>query len=74
MANSADPMLPVGTNYCLCRACGAYFGGVGAFDLHQSGASPVVCLPPSEVTDRHGRKLLRQDERGYWRRSYGNAA
>lgn len=68
---ASDPKLPVGTNYCKCSACGAYFGGVAGFDKHRRGVYPDrVCLPPSQVADKKGRPLLRLNERGYWVTSY----
>lgn len=30
-----DPRLPYGTNFCLCAACGRYFGGVNGFERHR---------------------------------------
>ena len=43
--------LTIGTGRCQCGACGAFFGGVGAFDLHQrlgkDGA--LRCLDPAMV-------------------------
>jgi len=65
-AAASDPMLPIGTNYCRCAGCGEYFGGVSGFDLHRKGG----CVPPSEVRDKEGRRVLHKNERGYWVRTY----
>ena len=69
-----DAMLPIGTNRCRCSGCGAYFGGVRAFDMHrhQGEGAERVCLPPGGVADRHGRPKLRKNERGYWCRSWSS--
>lgn len=67
----SDPMLPPGSNFCQCAACGEYFGGVKAFELHRVGpATDRSCLAPSVVSDRKNRLLLRKNERGYWVRDY----
>ena len=67
----SDPKLPIGTNYCKCSACGEYFGGVTAFDLHRYGNYPErACLPPADVKDKHERPLLKVSKRGYWVREY----
>jgi hypothetical protein len=34
----SDPLLPVGSNRCLCGGCGRYFSSVSAFDRHQTAA------------------------------------
>ena len=60
---ASDPKLPIGTNYCKCPACGEYFGGVRGFDLHRR---KDACIPPSRVSDRKNRPVLRLNERGYW--------
>jgi len=66
-----DPKLPVGTNYCLCSACGEYFGGVRAFELHRVGpAAKRSCLHPSRVSNGKNRPLLRLNKRGYWVGTY----
>ena len=60
----SDPMLPIGTNYCLCRGCGQYFGSVNAFDKHRSGpATARFCLETAELDGKGWRK----DKKGYWR-------
>jgi hypothetical protein len=66
-----DKKLPFGKNYCKCTACGEYFGGVGAFDLHRVGAgADRACLAPSAVANKEKQTLLRFNDRGYWVRSY----
>ena len=69
-----DPMLPVDTNFCKCSACGEYFGGVGAFDLHRVGRvgsdRDRACLAPSVVADKKNRPLLNLNKKGYWVRTY----
>lgn len=37
---------PVGRAECVCTGCGAGFGSMSAFDLHQTGVDPVVCHAP----------------------------
>lgn len=69
-----DRRLSAGTNFCKCSACGAYFGGVAAFDLHRRGKADRSCLPPSVIADRHGRPLLKLNAKGFWVRAYGKAA
>lgn len=70
MTFHSDPMLPWYTNFCQCAGCGEYFGGVTSFDLHRRGGvggkGDRRCLPPSEIADREGRRLLRKNEKGYW--------
>ena len=69
--NQSDAKLPPGTNFCKCAACGSYFGGVGAFDLHRYGkGKDRACLPPGALADRQNRPLLRLNDRGYWVRDY----
>jgi hypothetical protein len=64
--------LPVGTNYCLCRGCGEFFGGVRAFDRHRQGpANARNCADPASLTTKKGRPLLSRNQRGYWVGSYG---
>ena len=68
----ADPMLPPGTNRCLC-VCGEYFAGVRAFELHR-----VTVRAEAGVTrDRACLGLagmsqigLRIDSQGYWGRKW----
>lgn len=70
-----DPKLPVGSNRCLCSACGQYFGGVTAFDLHRQGpANARNCADPSSLTSKNGKRLLSLNDRGYWVRAYEAAA
>lgn len=59
---SGDPMLPRGTNYCLCRPCGRYFRTVRAFERHRRGeAGNRSCVAdPRELG-------LELDGSGYWR-------
>jgi len=66
-----DPKLPPGTNYCKCAACGEYFGGVSAFDLHRVGAAgDRSCLHPSQVSNRRSESVLRLNDKGYWVSEY----
>jgi hypothetical protein len=55
----ADSMLPPGTRYCLCRACGRYFGGETGFNFHRQG---MVCCDDATL----GAEGYRINERGYW--------
>ncbi len=67
--------LPIGSNRCQCAACGEYFGGVRAFEMHRDGpAGDRRCLTPSGMSDRHGQPFLTLNEHGYWVRSYKEAA
>ena len=67
--------LPIGSNRCFCASCGAYFGGVRAFEMHRDGpAGDRRCLAPSGMSDRHGQPLLTLNEQGYWVRQYREAA
>ena len=68
------PKLPAGTNRCQCAACGEYFGGVYAFDLHRVGPGhDRACLPPAAMRDKHLRPLLRLNSRGYLVRIFDDA-
>ena len=61
-----DPKLPAGTNRCQCAACGEYFGGVRAFEVHRVGPTDDrACLAPAGMRDRQLRPLLRLNSRGY---------
>jgi hypothetical protein len=44
-----DPLLPPGSNRCLCDGCGRYFGGVRAFDRHQTARrdGTTICHDPA---------------------------
>lgn len=59
----SDPKLKPGTRFCLCRACGQYFGGISGFDLHRRNGA---CLPPAAVTNGKGEQLLFLGASGYW--------
>ncbi len=63
----SDPMLPPGTNYCLCRGCGAYFLNVAAFERHrvslQGVGSKRVCVQTPQMSDAG----LERDPRGSFR-------
>ena len=66
-----DPKLRPGTNHCLCRACGSYFGGVWGFEQHRVGPSnDRSCLSPSAMRD--GGLVL--NSKGYWIRSFRRVA
>jgi len=53
-------MLPVGSRYCECSACGRFFNSPGGFDQHRSGPySDRACLDPIEL----GMVL---NDKGYW--------
>lgn len=63
----SDPKLKKGTRFCKCSACGRYFGGVGGFDMHRVGSwERRICLDPAAVLDKHGRRKLWLNDRGYW--------
>lgn len=74
-AKDPDPKLPFASNKCKCPSCGQYFGGERAFDMHLGVGLRVggdrACLPPSSVSDKQGRHLLKLNDRGYWIQSYG---
>lgn len=71
----SDPRLPVGKNYCKCSACGHYFGGVFAFDLHRVGnANARKCVNPQSLASKYGEPVLFLNERGYWVRAYSKPA
>lgn len=73
--NHSDAKLPPGTNYCKCTACGEYFGGVFAFDMHRHGLSDDrSCLAPSAVSDRQFHPSLKLNAKGYWVRQFENRA
>ena len=62
-----ETRLPAGSNRCKCGACGSYFGGVRAFELHRVGPSgDRRCLAPASVRDTQFRPLLRINSQGYW--------
>lgn len=52
----SDPKLPPGTNFCLCSACGRYFGGVNGFERHRV---KFQCVDPATIG-------LELNPRGYW--------
>ena len=63
----SDPKLPPGTNRCRCASCGAYFGGLRAFEKHRIGpASDRTCLDPRCVSDRQNQSVLKLNRLGYW--------
>ena len=66
-----DPKLKPGTRFCKCPTCGRYFGGVKGFDMHRV-ASGVgrICLDPAALLDKHGKRLLWLNDRGYWVSDY----
>ena len=48
---------------CLCRACGAYFLGVSAFDKHRDGPwTDRACLTAPQMAERG----FKQNPHGYW--------
>jgi hypothetical protein len=65
-------LLRPGSRVCQCAACGRYFGGVAAFDLHRVGpAERRVCADPASILSTVGlRRRLWQDERMRWVRDY----
>jgi hypothetical protein len=63
----SDPKLSVGTNFCKCAACGRYFTGPTAFDIHRFGEPEKrVCRDPSKILDKDRKPRLRLNDRGYW--------
>ena len=58
-----DPKLKLGTRFCLCSACGRYFGGISGFDLHRREGA---CLAPETLTNKDGERLLFLSASGYW--------
>ena len=65
----SDPMLPVGTNRCLCAGCGRYFGGVSAFDAHQTLGPDgrPICHDPASLTRKDGTSLgYIVNDKGFW--------
>ncbi len=75
MEQNQDPKLSIGSNHCLCSLCGEYLGGVRAYEMHRAGVGVGVsrdraCLPPSGVSDKQGRSLLKLNSTGHWVRYY----
>jgi hypothetical protein len=65
-----DERLKIGTRFCKCSACGRYFGGVSGFDMHRIGGK---CVDPAAILDKHNRRKLWLDDRGYWVGEYKEA-
>ena len=64
-----SPKLKPGSNKSRCAACGEYFGGVTAFDIHR--VDPYLdrsCMPQSVMSERG----LHKNSRGIWVRQYGD--
>ncbi len=62
-----DPKLKLGSRFCRCSACGRYFGGTAGFDMHRGGSwERRFCLDPAAVVDKHNRRKLWPNDRGYW--------
>ena len=69
----SNSKVPVGSNKCQCPACGLYFGGVRAFEVHRVGPGHNRrCLDVAGMSDKLGMPLLTLNDRGYWIRTYGN--
>jgi len=69
--HGSDDRLRPGTNFCKCAACGAYFGGLRAFEMHRDGpAGERRCLALSGMRDGQEQPLLRLNGRGYWVRIF----
>ena len=70
------PKLKPGTRFCQCAACGRYFGGVAAFDMHRVGPmnNRKCADPASLVTKRGGKRKLWLNDRGYWVGDYPETA
>lgn len=67
----SDPMLPFGTNRCLCTGCGRYFGGVAGFDAHQTLGDDgrPICHDPAGLMTTKGESLgYMLSDAGYWTR------
>ena len=63
-SDATDERLPIGTNYCLCRACGEVFGGNSGFEFHRIGDhGNRRCRSRSQMTEA-GYAL---DSMGRWR-------
>jgi hypothetical protein len=64
-------MLSIGSHRCQCSGCGRYFGGVSAFDAHQTLGNDgrPVCHDPASLTNKKGESLgYVVDKLGYWGR------
>ena len=62
-------MLPIGTNRCYCTGCGRYFGGVSAFDAHQTLGPDgrPICHDPASLTRKDGTSLgYIVNDKGFW--------
>ena len=70
IANKNDPKLPLGTNYCLCAACGEYFTSESTFRLHrvddENGISGRACRDPAKILDKTRQPRLRLTPSGHW--------
>jgi hypothetical protein len=58
--SDANPKLPAGTNFCLCRVCCLYFRSVSGFDAHRVSGR---CLTQDELRARG----YEPSQDGYWR-------
>lgn len=56
---SADPMLPINSNRCLCVTCGRYFSSPASFDKHRTDGR---CRTEEEMAA----KGMALNEKGYW--------
>ena len=65
----SDPMLPIGTNRCLCTGCGRYFTSVSGFDRHQTlrDDGSVECRDPATIVNKKtGERVMILNDGGYW--------
>ena len=61
---SADPKLPIGSNFCQCSGCGEYFNSELPFRLHRFGTHGKSrrCLTAAEMLE----KGMAVSAKGYW--------
>ncbi len=64
-------MLPPGTNFCQCAACGEYFTTPAAFDMHRRWGEDKktrLCVSPMRLVTKSGAPRLVKNAKGYWSR------
>ncbi|HEX8784191.1 MAG TPA: hypothetical protein VF764_12510 [Steroidobacteraceae bacterium] len=63
MTHGRDPMLPRGTDKCMCPTCGLYFNSSYAFGLHRTGPWEArTCLTVETMRARG----WAQTKTGHW--------
>lgn len=64
---TAQPRLPPGSRFCLCRRCGQTFLTLAAFDAHRILRVGLAADRSCETTPYRSELNLTIDARGYWR-------